>query len=92
MKIHYSKASSSDEAFLILKKTITPEYLDKFQMKVHLEFDENKKETMAKGSGFELKIKLHDEFAEINLELSLMYRAFKSTILDKIKAQIQKNL
>lgn len=91
-KITYKKTNSSDEAFQKVKAFITPEYLAKFQVKVELAFDEVKKQTIATGQGFTLTMKFFDSYCDIDLELSLLLRPLKSTILGKIEHQIEKNL
>jgi hypothetical protein len=91
-KIDYKQVKSKDEAFKKVKDFITPEYLAKFQVKVELSFDENKKETTATGQGFTLVIKFFDAHCDVDLDLSFLLRPLKSTILSKIEHQITKNL
>lgn len=91
-KINYKQAKSKDEAFQKVKAFITPEYLSKFQVKVDLAFDEVKKQTVATGQGFTLTMKFFDAHCEIDLDLSLLLRPLKTTILGKIEHQIEKNL
>jgi hypothetical protein len=91
-KIEYKQVKSQDEAFQKVKAFITPEYLEKFQVKVSLAFDENKKETTATGQGFTLVIKFFDSYCDVDLDLSFLLRPLKTTILAKIEHQIAKNL
>lgn len=91
-RIDYKQAKSSDEAFQRVKAFITPEYLEKFQVKVDLAFDEVKKITTVTGQGFTLTMKLYDTYCDVDLDLSFLLRPLKSKILGKIEHQIAKNL
>lgn len=91
-RIDYNQAKTSDEAFQKVKAFITPEYLEKFQVKVELAFDEARKITTATGQGFTLTMKFFDTYCDVDLDLSLLLRPLKSTILGKIEHQIEKNL
>ena len=92
LKIDYKNVKNKDEAFLKVKSLITPEYIQKFQVKANVVCDENKKIVTATGSGFTLKLSLNDTNCDVDLELSLILRALKSKILEKIEYQISKNL
>ncbi len=92
LKINYKNVSNKEEAFVKVKSLITPEYIQKFQVKADVVCDEVKKVVTASGTGFTLKLNLNDTFCEVDLELSLLLRALKSKILEKIENQISKNL
>jgi hypothetical protein len=91
-KIEYKQVKSKDEAFLKMKGLMTPEYISKFQVKVELAFNEDKKEVTATGQGFKMTMKFFDTCCDIDLELSLLLRPLKSKILGKVEHQIEKNL
>lgn len=92
VKINYKQVTTKDEAFQKVKAFITPEYLEKFQMKIDLSFDEVKKVAKATGNGFTLLINFFDTHCEVDLDLSLLLRPLKSKILEKIQSQIERNL
>lgn len=92
LKINYKNVKNQDEAFLKVKSLITPEYIQKFQVKAKVVCDEATKIITASGSGFTLKLSLNDTSCDVDLELSLILRALKSKILEKIEYQISKNL
>jgi hypothetical protein len=92
IKIKYKNVTNSEEAFAKVKSLITPEYIQKFQVKADVMSDDVKKIVTAKGSGFTLSLSFLDTYCEVDLELSLILRALKSKILEKIEAQISKNL
>ena len=91
-KIEYKKAKSSLDALEKVKAFITPEYLEKFQMDIKLDFNEAKKVATAKGTGFTLTMKFFESYCDVDLDLSLLLRPLKSKILGKIEHQIEKNL
>jgi hypothetical protein len=91
-KIEYKQVKSKDEAFQKVKAFITPEYLEKFQVKVDLDFNETKKEAVAKGQGFTLVLKFTETYCDVDLDLSFLLRPLKSKILGKIEHQLEKNL
>ncbi|MDO9181882.1 MAG: hypothetical protein Q7U04_05720 [Bacteriovorax sp.] len=92
IKINYKNVTSCDEAFFKIKSHITPEYIQKFQVKADVVCDDVKKIVKATGSGFTLTLSFFDTYCDVDLELSLILRALKSKILAKIEDQITKNL
>ena len=92
VKINYKQVTTKDEAFQKVKAFITPEYLEKFQMKIDLNFDEVKKVAKATGNGFTLLISFFDDYCDVDLDLSLLLKPLKSKILEKIQSQIERNL
>ena len=92
IKVNYINVTKCDEAFFKIKSLITPEYIQKFQVKAAISYDETKKILKATGSGFTLTLSFFDTYCDIDLELSLILRALKSKILAKIEDQIKKNL
>jgi hypothetical protein len=92
VKVHYKQVANKEDAFLKVKEFITPEYLEKFQMKIDLEFDDNQKIAKACGNGFTLIISFFDDYCDIDLDLSFLLRPLKSKILEKIQSQIERNL
>lgn len=92
IKVDYKNVTNCDEAFCKIKSHITPEYIQKFQVKADVTYDDAKKIVKATGSGFTLTLKFLDTHCDVDLELSLILRALKSKILAKIQDQIAKNL
>jgi hypothetical protein len=92
IKVNYKNVTNRDEAFTKIKSHITPEYIQKFQVKADVTYDDAKKIVKATGSGFTLTLSFLDTHCDVDLELSLILRALKSKILAKIEDQIIKNL
>lgn len=92
VKINYQKTESASDAFIKVKTLITPQYIEKFQVKAKINYDEQNNIVMAKGSGFTLSLVFFEKNCTIDLELSFLLRAFKAKILEKIENEIRKNL
>ena len=92
LKINYKEVTSPDEAYAKVKAHITPEYIQKFQVKADVVCDDAKKCVKATGSGFTLTLNFYETYCDVDLELSIILRALKSKILAKIEDQVRKNL
>jgi hypothetical protein len=92
VKINYKQVSNKDDAFKKVKAFITPEYLEKFQMKIDTDFDEVNKIARANGNGFKLIISFFENHCDVDLDLSFLLKPLKSKILEKIQSQIERNL
>ncbi len=91
-KVNYNKATNANEAFEIVKAYITPEFLDKFSVKVTVSYDEAKKCVKAAGSGFTLDLLFKEAHCEANLDLSFLLRPLKSSILEKVQDKLNRHL
>ncbi len=92
VKIDYKQVTNSDEAYTKVKTLITPEYVEKFQVKADVKYDDAKKLVTAKGSGFTLTLCFLPQHCEVDLDLSFLLKPLKSKILEKIEGQIKRNL
>lgn len=92
VKIDYKQMTNSDEAYVKVKTLITPEYVEKFQVKADVVYDDVKKIVTAKGSGFTLILCFLPSHCDVDLDLSFLLRPLKGKILEKIEGQIRKNL
>lgn len=92
LKINYQNVTTADEAFKKVKAIITPAYIEKFQVKADVSYDDAVKKVVAKGSGFTLELCFLVDHCEVELDLSFLLRPLKNKILEKIEGQIKKNL
>lgn len=92
LKIEYKQLANSDQAYKKVKELITPEYIQKFQVKADIKYDDAAKKVTAKGSGFTLELCFFDQHCDVDLDLSFLLKPLKSKILEKIEGQIKKNL
>ena len=60
LKIDYKEVKGPDEAYAKVKSYITPEYIQKFQVKADVSCDDAKKVVKATGSGFTLILNFHE--------------------------------
>lgn len=91
-KIDYKTTSSKTAAFQKARDIITPEYIEKFQVKADVICDERAYKMIAKGSGFTLELKFFDQYCEVDIDLSFLLKPLKGKILEKVENQIKKNL
>ncbi len=92
LKIDYKQLANADEAYAKVKTLITPAYIEKFQVKADVKYDDAKKLVTAKGSGFTLTLCFLEKACDVDLDLSFLLKPLKSKILGKIEGQITKNL
>jgi hypothetical protein len=92
VKIDYNNITNSDDAYKKVKALITPEYIQKFQVKADITYDDVGKKVTAKGSGFKLDLCFFDQHCDLDLDLSFLLKPLKGKILEKIEGQIKKNL
>ncbi len=92
LKIDYKEITNSDEAYAKVKTIITPEYVEKFQVKADVMYDDQKKIVTAKGKGFTLILCFLPNHCDVDLDLSFLLKPLKGKILEKIEKQIRKNL
>ncbi|MBY0412555.1 MAG: polyhydroxyalkanoic acid system family protein [Bdellovibrionales bacterium] len=92
LKIDYKQLTNSDEAYKKVKELITPEYIQKFQVKADMLYDDAAKKVTAKGAGFKLELCFFDKHCDVDLDLSFLLKPLKGKILEKIEGQIKKNL
>ncbi len=91
-KVNYNKATNADEAFGIVKAYITPEFLNKFQVKVGVDYDLANKIVKATGSGFTLKLIFRETHCEADLDLSFLLKPLKGSIAEKIQDKLNRHL
>jgi predicted nucleic acid-binding protein len=92
LKINYSQVTNSTDAYNKARSVITPEYIEKFQVKTDLKYDDATKKVIAKGSGFTLVLSFLEDHCDLDIDLSFLLKPLKSKITEKIEAQIKRNL
>lgn len=92
VKIDYRQVTNSDEAYAKVKTLITPEYVEKFQVKADVMYDDVKKIVRAKGTGFTLTLCFEAKHCDVDLDLSFLLKPLKNKIFEKIEGQIKRNL
>jgi hypothetical protein len=92
LKIDYKEVTNAEEAYRKVKQLITPEYIQKFQVKADITYDDAAKRVSAKGSGFKLDLCFLEKHCDLDLDLSFLLKPLKGKILEKIEGQIKKNL
>lgn len=88
IKIPYNNCTNAEEAYEIVKKTITPELMAKF--KVNPEFEYFDREIIAKGKGFTFTMKFSDSEVQGSLDLGFLLKAFRGQVLGALEKQIKR--
>lgn len=89
MRIDYVKSSNKEEAFKSVKAGITPELLEKFQVKADIS-DNGTDRIDATGKGFDFKVDFLNDHILLDLNLSFMLKPFKSKILGYLEKEVKK--
>ena len=92
LSVSYNVSSNQEEAFAIAKEQITPEYVDKFNVKAEINYDESAGKMEATGKGFTLTLEFDESKCDVNLKLSLLLRPLKKKILGTIERKLQKHV
>ncbi len=88
--VRYTKCQSSQDAYDVVKKNITPEVVGQFNVKASFDYDESRKIIKAKGTGFELKMSFSEENLDFDLDLGFLLKPLRSTITSKIEHLLAK--
>ncbi len=92
LKINYQVVTGPDQAYSKVRSLITPEYIQKFNVKADIHYDDAARKITAKGAGFTLVLSLNQDHCDLDLDLSFLLRPLKNKIIEKVEAQIKKNL
>lgn len=92
LSVNYNKATSKGEAYELAKAQITPEYVEKFNVKADIAYDETSHSMKATGKGFTLDLQFEDDRCDVSLKLSLVLRPLKKKILATIEKKLEKNV
>ncbi len=91
IKVNYAKVAGASEAFKIVKSSITPDTIAKYNVTAEFSYDEDKA-IIAKGKGFELKLNFDQTHCFGDLNLSFLFKPFKTKISESIQKQLTKIL
>jgi hypothetical protein len=92
LSVKYKQLASADEAYHEALKQITPEYIQKWNLKADVTCDEPSKCMTAKGKGFDLTLKFKETECEVDLNLSFLLKPFKGNVLEQIQRKLEKHL
>lgn len=92
LSVKYKQLSTAQEAYQEALKQITPEYINKWNLKADVTCDEPSKSMVAKGKGFDLTLKFLESECQVTLNLSFLLKPFKSNVLEQIQRKLEKHL
>ncbi len=85
----YKKQKTADKAYTKVQSTFTPESLQEFKITGTIKANDAKKILTAKGSNFTLTLSFLEDELQGELELGLLLRPLKSTILATIEKKLK---
>ena len=88
LKLNYSNVTTKEDAYNAVKAAVTPEMLEKWQVKADISY--NDFNVVAKGKGFELTIDFLDEYCEVKLTLSFLLKPLRKKIIAGIEKQFSR--
>jgi hypothetical protein len=88
-EVSYKMVKTPKEAYLIVKRYITPELMEKFNVKADFDYNETDSEIRAKGKGFELQLSFLPQKALVDLDVSFFLKAVQGVVLSKIERMLQ---
>ena len=88
LKLNYANVATKDEAYSAVKGAVTPELLEKWKVKVDIEY--NKDNICAKGKGFTLNVDFKEDHCAIKLDVSFLLKPLKSKILEGVEKQFKR--
>lgn len=92
LKLPYIDAENSKTAYQKITTFLQKEGLQNLPFKPDFQFDEKKMQITATGSGYTVLAKFEESFLVVNVELGLLYRAFKTKVVALLETQLKKHL
>jgi hypothetical protein len=91
-KVSYKQCSTAADAYEKACAHITPEYIEKFQVKAEVTYDKPALGMQAKGKGFTLNLSFNDSGCEVSLDVSFLLKPIKGKVLDRIERELAANI
>lgn len=92
IKIDYKQVENKDQAFDAFKENVTPEAIEKYQVKADFDYRKDQNKIQAKGKGFDFTVEFKEDHAALDLNLSFLLKPLKGKILDSLERQITRIL
>lgn len=89
MIVPYKKHKNAKEAYETIKGRLTESYFKRFKIKGEFKYDSKKMTILAKGTGFTFTLQFKEKEAQGDLEVSLLLRPLKSTILSTVESNLK---
>ncbi len=90
LKVPYSKVTSKDQAYSVVKSAVTADLIAKFGVSADIKHDDAAKSMEAKGTGFTMKFNFHESELGVALDLSFLLKPLKSKVLEKVEREVKK--
>lgn len=91
-KVSYHKAKGPKEAFTLVKKQLTPSYLEKMNVKADIKEHAKENKLVAKGKGFQLTLNFEETYCSVDLDISFLLIALKGKITTGIQKELEQTI
>lgn len=88
LTVDYKETDNKNDAYIAVKKAVTPELLAKFKVTAKIEYMDDL--IVAKGKGFKLEMEFDDNSCFVKLDLSFLLKPLKSKVLEGIEKQLKR--
>jgi hypothetical protein len=89
LKIPYKNLTDAQSAYQKVQGVLRSQGLEGLPIKPEFEFHDSERLVRAKGKGFDLKATFQDKELIIELNMGLLFRAFKDGVLKKIETKLK---
>lgn len=92
LKIPYVLVKNRSDAFNEVEAFLKGDGLSIIPVKPHFKFLKEQNLILAEGSGFKITAKFENEFVDIKIDLSFLYKAFGNKVKTILETQLKKKL
>jgi len=89
LKIPYKNFTDAQSAYQKVQGVLRSQGIEGLPLRPDFEFLDDQKIVRAKGKGFELKAQFTDKELVIDLQLGLLFKVFKESVLKKIETKLK---
>lgn len=89
LRVGYRRVKNQEEAFDQVSDHITPELLERFNIRVNLKYDRRKYLIKASGSAFTMSFSFVEKEVLVDLDLPFFLKGLKKKILPIVERELQ---
>lgn len=89
LKIPYTRFSSAEKAYEVVKQNINKKEFERWNVEVDLDYNEPWKMITASGNGFRVTLEFTDYEVMADADMGLLLMPFKSKILNYLESRVK---
>ena len=90
VSIPYKSVTNADDAYKVVKKNITKEEIEKWNVTADLYYDESNRIITAKGKGFEIVFDFQESEMIADAKMGFLLKPLKNKILGYLEHKVKK--